>query len=109
MTDALDRGDIGAFLRGIRASGASSFQYLQNVYSSRQPDDQGVSLALAMTEEFLGDDGAFRVHGGGFAGTILVFVPSDRSEAYREFMTPYFGSGAAHHLRIRLLPAGGIS
>jgi galactokinase len=109
MTEALDRGDIDGFLAGINASGKSSFEYLQNVYSPRHPDEQGVALALALVEEFLAGTGAYRVHGGGFAGTILVFVPSDRSAEFRDAMIPYFGADAVTPLRIRSLPAGGIS
>ena len=58
--------------------------YLQNVYASSMPNQQAVSLALAMCDEILGDSGAYRVHGGGFAGTIQVYVPNDMADYYKE-------------------------
>ncbi len=101
---ALDRGDLDAFFAGIRASGNSSFKYLQNVYTVKNVAEQGLSLALALTEEFLStldQPSACRVHGGGFAGTIQAFVPAGDAPRLAAVLDAVFGRGACHILRIR--------
>ena len=104
--DALKKGDINAFYDIILASGRSSFQYLQNVYTTINVSEQGLSLALALTDGFLADKGcAFRVHGGGFAGTIQAFVKNEYLEEYVSLMDSVFGAGAAMPLNIRPLGA----
>ncbi len=100
--DALTAGDISAFFREILASGRSSFEYLQNVYTVKAVDEQGLSLALALTDGFMRThEGAFRVHGGGFAGTILAFVRTEDDDAYAQQMDAVFGEGATMRLRVR--------
>ena len=69
------------------------------------PEQQAVSLALAMCDEILGDNGAFRVHGGGFAGTVQAFVPNDMVEEFKTKIDAVFGEGMCHVLTIR--PVGG--
>ena len=104
--DALKSGDIDAFYSIILASGRSSFQYLQNVYTNKNVAEQGLSLALALTDGALSGKGcAFRVHGGGFAGTIQAFVANDLLDSYVELMDSVFGKGAAMPLNIRPLGA----
>ena len=98
---ALEQGDFKAFLKAVTQSGNSSYKYLQNIYASK--DQQGVSMALALTDLFLEGEGAHRVHGGGFAGTIQAFVPIDKVEAYRREMDSYFGDGACHVMYVRNL------
>ena len=99
---ALLDGDIDAFFDGVLRSGRSSFMYLQNVFTTKNVSEQGLSLALALTENALkGKGGAFRVHGGGFAGTIQAFVPLCEVENYRRVIDSAFGEGACHVLRIR--------
>lgn len=71
---ALSNEDIEVFLKNVKASGNSSYKYLQNVYSNADVQHQNVSIALVISEDFLGDNGVCRVHGGGFAGTIQTFV-----------------------------------
>ncbi|GHU89862.1 galactokinase [Clostridia bacterium] len=88
QTAALKDNRIDDFLKLVNQSGRSSFMYLQNVYSN--PREQGLSLALAISEKILGGRGAFRVHGGGFAGTIQAFVPLDLLEAYTSEMNRIF-------------------
>ena len=105
--DALARGDLKAFFRYYRESADSSANLLQNLYAAQKPQDQGIPLAIAVSKRILGDAGAVRVHGGGFAGTIQAFVPTDKTEAYRKEMDALFGQGSCHVLRVR--PAGGIS
>ena len=99
---ALACGDLDRFFEGVRASGRSSFQYLQNVYSSANPHEQGLSLALCLAERFLLDKrGACRVHGGGFAGTIQVFTEAKHADALCKLMNTAFGEGACTALHIR--------
>lgn len=104
---ALRAGETDTFLSDIRASGDSSFKYLQNVYTTQNVAEQGLSLALAVTEGLLDGKGcAWRVHGGGFAGTIQVFVKREYADDYRREMDAVFGEGAAMVLHIR--PAGAV-
>ena len=99
---ALLDGDLDRFFDGVKASGRSSFCYLQNVYTTKNVHEQGLSLALAVAEQFLADKkAAWRVHGGGFAGTIQAFVPTNEAEAFRAHMDSVFGEGACIVLRIR--------
>ena len=102
IANALKEGDISAFLSGIIASGNSSFEYLQNVYTTINVKEQGLSLALAVTEGYLsGKECAWRVHGGGFAGTIQVFIKNELIDGYCALMDSIFGDGAAAKLKIR--------
>ncbi len=103
QVQALEQGDFGAFLQLVNASGHSSNKWLQNSYSLKSPSEQGLNLALAFTEDYLKriGAGACRVHGGGFAGTIQVFLPNDCLEEYLERMRGIFGEQAVSVLRIR--------
>lgn len=104
---ALLKGDLDAFFTEVIASGRSSFCYLQNVYTSKNLSEQGLSLALCLAEGYLsGKKAAWRVHGGGFAGTIQSFVPSSEVEGYRALMDSVFGEGKCIVLRIR--PVGAV-
>ena len=96
---ALEEDRIGDFLQTIIDSGRSSFMYLQNVYSPKT--DQSLSLALCLAEQLLTGSGAWRIHGGGFAGTTLNFVPADRTGRFVEIMESVFGKGACTVLNIR--------
>lgn len=100
---ALNKGDFAAFLALVRASGNSSWKWLQNCASTQNPTEQSIALALALTEDFLKEEnsGACRVHGGGFAGTIQVFMPETRVSDYTKLMETIFGEGAVTVLRIR--------
>ena len=98
---ALKSGEILEFLRLVKESGDSSYKYLQNVYSNSDIEHQNVSLALAVSEMFLGENGVCRVHGGGFAGTIQAFVKNDMVGEYQDCMNGVFGEGACSALRIR--------
>ncbi len=102
---ALESNDFETFLQLIKDSGNSSFKWLQNIYSPKNPGEQGLSLALAMTEMYISDvnKGACRVHGGGFAGTIQVFLPSDLITSYIQMMESVFGEGSVNVLNIRPL------
>lgn len=106
QVEALRRNDFGAFLGQIRASGLSSWRYLQNVVPAGYTRHQEVALALALCEGLLRGRGACRVHGGGFAGTIQAFVPLDMLDAFRTEMDRALGDGACHVLTIR--PVGGV-
>jgi len=101
----------------VRASGDSSSELLQNIYTTKNPAGQGLTLALALTKKFLSlndtcnekgihyGKGACRVHGGGFAGTIQAYIPSERLESYRKLVDGVFGAGALTVLRVRPLGA----
>lgn len=99
--DALKRGNFSEFLRLINESGQSSFMYLQNIFSSHKPEEQPVSVALALCEYYLEGRGACRVHGGGFAGTIQAFVPADMLDSFREKMESALEPECCHVLTIR--------
>lgn len=102
---ALKEGRFDDFLKISKNSGRSSFQYLQNVYSPSNPTEQGLSLALSLASKALEHRGAYRVHGGGFAGTIQAFVPDDLLENYLKIMSSVFGEDSCYVLNIR--PVGG--
>ena len=102
---ALQSGDIEAYRRLMQASGRSSYEYLQNIYPSGDEAERSVSLALCLSERILSDRGAWRVHGGGFAGTIQALVPLDLLEQYTAQMQAMFGKSSVYRLRIR--PFGG--
>lgn len=99
---ALLSGDVDGFLRLANESGDSSYKYLQNVYTTKNPYEQGLSLALCMTEGFLkGHKAACRVHGGGFAGTIQAYVPADLTDEYKAYTERIFGAGSCSVLHVR--------
>jgi galactokinase len=98
---ALSNGDFEGFLKLVKASGNSSFKYLQNIYSSKDVNHQNVSVALAVSDSVLGENGVSRVHGGGFAGTIQAFVKNDAVKEYKAAMDGVFGEGACSVLMIR--------
>ncbi len=106
MARALENGDIMGYEHMMRASGDSSFRFLQNLYSNKAVDCQGLSLGICVGEQVLGNSGAVRVHGGGFAGTIQALLPTASLAAFREAMETVFGTGCCHVLRIR--PVGGV-
>ncbi len=101
MLEALQKSDIEEYLRLVKESGDSSYKFLQNLYSSKHPTEQGLPLAIAMTERFLDGEGACRVHGGGFAGTIQAYIPLDRIDSYCEKMDYIFGAGSATTISVR--------
>ena len=103
---ALKNRDIHQFLKLVNESGESSGNLLQNLYSTKTPTQQSIPLALAVSKHILGDKGAVRVHGGGFAGTIQGFVPEELLSEYRIGMERIFGDGTCHFMKIR--PVGGI-
>ena len=98
---ALRANDFNGFLKMIKASGDSSFKYLQNVYTNQDVVHQNVSVALAVSDAILGDKGVCRVHGGGFAGTIQAFVKNDVVKEYKETLDGVFGEGACAVLKVR--------
>ncbi|WP_243111328.1 galactokinase [Acutalibacter sp. 1XD8-33] len=99
--EALKVGNFSGFLEMVRASGKSSVQRLQNVYSPANPIEQGITLAVSLSERLLGRHGASRVHGGGFAGTIQAYVPFDMLDQYRAGMERVFGPGSCYVLSVR--------
>lgn len=105
MVEALEQKEKEKFEEGIRDSGNSSYKYLQNVFAASDPQNQAVSLALALSEQILNGHGVSRVHGGGFAGTIQAFVENDFVQTYKEKIEHVFGKDSCHILKIR--PEGG--
>ncbi len=103
---ALSAGDFDAFLSLIKQSGYSSYMYLQNVIPAGYKEHQDVAVSLALCEHYLNGRGAYRVHGGGFAGTVQAFVPFDILEGFVAGIDAVLGEGACHVLSIR--PQGGV-
>ncbi len=104
---ALKSGNFEEFLKLVNESGQSSYDYLQNLYSTSNVTEQGLSLAIALTKQFLGSKGACRVHGGGFAGTIQCYIPTNLLDDYKTMIEKTFGLGSCCVLNIR--PAGGYA
>lgn len=102
---ALKARDFEKFLYYVNESGESSYKYLQNLYSTSAVNEQGLSLAIAVTKQFLGGKGACRVHGGGFAGTIQCYIPNERFAEYKKMIENVFHSGACVPILVR--PVGG--
>ena len=98
---ALKEGNIADFFMKVKASGNSSYKYLQNVYSVKDVHQQNVSLALAVSEMVLAENGVCRVHGGGFAGTIQAFVKNEAVKEYQGYMNKIFGNDSCSVLKIR--------
>ena len=103
---ALEQGDFDTFLRLTKESGFSSWMYLQNVIPAGYVKQQAMAGALGLCEHYLNGRGAYRVHGGGFAGTVQAFVPFDLLESFRAGIDAALGEGACHVLSIR--PQGGV-
>ena len=103
---ALQAGDFDAFLEMEKKSGYSSYMYLQNVIPAGYVEHQDMAIALGLCEHYLAGQGAYRVHGGGFAGTVQAFVPYDILDAFRAGIDGALGEGACHVLSIR--PQGGV-
>ena len=103
--DALRNGDFDEFKKLVCESGASSYMYNQNVYSVKKPLEQPIALGLAISEQILRGKGAYRVHGGGFAGTMQAFVPNELLSTYKNAVEAVFGEGSCYVLLIR--PLGG--
>ncbi len=103
--NALKSGDFEEFLELVNESGNSSYDYLQNLYSTSNVSEQGLSLAIALTKQFLSGKGACRVHGGGFAGTIQCYIPTEMLAEYKEMIEKVFGENSCSVLNIR--PVGG--
>ncbi len=105
LVAALKEKDMPRFAALMNESGTSSFEYLQNVCAN-DPKERSVALALALSERLLRGDGAWRVHGGGFAGTIQALVPNEKVEGYILEMERVFGKGCCYRLSVR--PVGGV-
>ena len=101
MLASLENNDINGVYRAVNGSGCSSFEYLQNVYVADDIYHRELALAIMLAREFIGNDGACRVHGGGFAGTTLNLVPKKKSYDFCKYMNGIFGNNRCHVLKIR--------
>ena len=99
--EAIKADDFDRFLQLIIEGGHSSFEFNQNAYSIKNPQEQGVPLALAISQNVLNGRGAWRLQGGGFAGTIQAFVPLALLETYKNAIDAVFGAGSCHVLSVR--------
>ncbi len=99
--EIIENGAFDDFLAKVSESGRSSFMYLQNVYSPKYPQNQAVAFVLSLCQDYLKDSGAYRVHGGGFAGTVQAFVPLDLLHEFENIMENALGAGMCHVLNIR--------
>ena len=102
----LEEGNFDRFLELTRQSGYSSYMYLQNVIPAGYVENQAMAVALGLCEHYLAGKGAYRVHGGGFAGTVQAFVPFEILDSFRSGIDGALGQGACHVLSIR--PQGGV-
>ncbi len=98
---ALKRADFNTFFASVKRSGESSYDLLQNVYSPSNPKTQAISLGLALTKRFLNGRGAYRVHGGGFAGTIQCYIPNKMFDEYKAMIEKVFGEGSCIKIFVR--------
>lgn len=101
MADVLARGEMKRYIELMNASGASSRYKLQNVIPSRHPDQASMAEALDRAGALLEGRGAWRIHGGGFAGCIQCLVPEEDYPSFRAAMDGYYGSGACREMRVR--------
>ena len=106
QVEALKQEDVDAFLDLVKESGRSSWMYLQNITPAGAVEHQEVAVALALCDTLLHGQGAYRVHGGGFAGTVQAFVPREMLDDFRKKIEAVLGQGSCHVLSIR--PKGGI-
>ncbi len=106
QVEALKSNDFGKFLELVGESGRSSWMYLQNITPAGAVEHQDMAVALSLCDLFLQGKGAFRVHGGGFAGTVQAFVPLDMLDAFKAKIEAVLGEGKCHVLSIR--SQGGI-
>lgn len=105
---ALRQNDFDTFLQLVKESGRSSWMYVQNVIPAGAVEHQDMAVALALCDNLLQDRGAYRVHGGGFAGTVQAFVPLDMLEQFKLGMEKVLGAGSCHVLSIRQEGSGGM-
>lgn len=105
---ALKEKDFAAFLENITASGNSSWKWLQNCFTNQAPQEQGITVTLALTELFIQEKkkGACRVHGGGFAGVIMAMLPNELVDEYIAYIEKVTGKGSAYRMMIR--PYGAV-
>ncbi len=103
---SLTNNNFTDFLQLIKESGFSSYMYNQNIFTPQNVQEQGISVGLVLSNEVLKNDGAWRVHGGGMAGTIQAFVPKEKVEQYIKTLENTFGKGSCHQLFIR--PKGSV-
>lgn len=101
QAEALRRGDIPMFLQLVSQSGRSSYMYLQNIYKTGAVRNQEVAVCLMLVDQILDGEGAFRVHGGGFAGTVQAFVPRNKRDEFKKKIEQALGQGSCHLLSIR--------
>lgn len=108
MLEEIKNCDIDTFLYNVSESGTSSFCFLQNVYPASAPREQGLSLAIALSQHILDGEGAVRIHGGGFAGTIQAYVPDHLLSRYIKEMEALFGEGSCTKIAFRKMDAARI-
>ncbi len=102
--EAIRNSDIDKLLFLMKESGRSSFEYLQNVYPASRVNSQSLAIGLALADMYLGEEGAYRVHGGGFEGTIQLIVPKEKVEGISALMSSVFGDDCL--LKVRVRPFG---
>ena len=99
--NAISKKDIDSLLKLMKESGRSSFEYLQNVYPASRPNSQSLAIGLVLADMYLKEDGAYRVHGGGFEGTIQAIVPAQKLEGFRKLMKDVFDDDCLLEVRVR--------
>ncbi len=99
--EAIRNRDIGSLLKLMKESGRSSFEYLQNVYPASRPSSQSLAIGLALADLYLKQEATYRVHGGGFEGTIQCVVPKEKLAGFKELMYSVFGNDCLLEVRVR--------
>ncbi len=103
--NALKSNDLDTFFKLIKQSGRSSVSSLQNIFSGKEPEVQGASIVLALCHRLLGEKGGYRIHGGGFGGTVQAFVPKEMTQSFKKEMEAIMGEGSCHIVSVRGISA----
>lgn len=103
LSKALESENFSLFVELINQSGLSSLTKLQNCYVSGSVN-QPIPKAISIAKNYLAS-GAVRVHGGGFAGSILCVVKNDNLKSFTDDMKKFYKEDDIIPLRVRSVGA----
>ncbi len=104
--EAFESGRIHEFLELVNSSGDSSAMLLQNMFPPEKREKQGITLALSISRKYLNGSGAVRIHGGGFGGSVIAFVPDYMVNGYIKTLDNIFGQGSTKAMKFRIGAVG---